>query len=419
MRRFVLFALAVSCSAAAPEGRTTVRVRVSMTDQPDTVLVASEPAQPLPPPMRAVVATTPRRVDPPARPAPPPAPTCGFSRDPAARVAAFEEVSLGRGHTCTRIDDGTVRCWGANLDGETGDGNTGSDRGPAAPSQVADVEGATQVCVGASYSCARLRDGTAECWGNNTDNQIRFSLAASCTAHPVRSPVDHIRSLACGGWHVCAIRNDGSAWCWGEGAPRYSPWRVPLRGRVAELASGAHRSCARTEDGRVFCWTVATRTPVEVTGFASPPTQIAVAEHFACATLADHQVACWGDGYHGELGNGAPLESRTPVVVEVLSDVREVSVHTQRACAVTGDGALWCWGARRSERARERETEIVAPTRVSFIGPSDRVFVGGVHACARTRVGDLCCWGDNSYGQLGNNQAHAPRSETEPVAVVW
>lgn len=420
MKRALVMALAVSCSAAVPEDRTTVRVRVSVTDTPDTVLVATQPE---PPP---VVATPrlPRVYTPvarPERPAPPPTPTCGFARDPSLRMVSYAEVSLGHGHTCVRIEDGSVRCWGANLDGETGNGSTGTDRGPAAPAQVRDVEGATQVCVGFSYSCARLRDGTAECWGNNTHNQIRFSLRASCTASPVRSPVDHIRSLSCGGWHVCALRNDGSVWCWGEDAPRYSPWRVPLRGRVAEVASGHHRSCARMESGAVYCWTVSSRTPAEVTGFAAAPTQLAVAERFACATLADHRAACWGDGYHGELGNGAPLESREPVVVSAVPDVVEVSANEGRACAVTAAGEVWCWGAGDARRSASREgvAAIDPPMKLGSVGPTDHIYVGDQHACARTRVGDLCCWGRNYYGQLGNNQTTSPDSDVAPVAVLW
>ncbi len=420
MKRVFLLALAASCSAAAPEDRTTVRVRVSVTDTPDTVIVAS----PLAPPPVVVASRPSRSYTPPVRPSPPPPPpppTCGFARDPSLRVASYAEVSLGYGHTCVRIDDGTVRCWGANLDGETGNGSTGSDRGPAAPAQVREVEGAAQVCAGFSYSCARLRDGTAECWGNNTHNQIRFSLRASCTAQPVRSPVDHIRSLACGAWHVCALRSDGSVWCWGEDAPRYSPWRVGLRGRVVEVAAGRRRTCARTDAGRVFCWTVTSRAPAEVTGFPAAPTQLAVTERFACATLADHRAACWGDGYHGELGNGAPLESREPVVVSAVSDVVEVSASEGRACALTSAGDVWCWGQRpgRPSGVQDRVVEIDAPSKLGFVGPSDHVYLGERHACARTRVGDLCCWGDNTYGALGNNRAHEPRSETEPVAVMW
>lgn len=404
--------LASSCGAAThDESTTTVRVQVSVQDSPPpVVLVAARP----PVARRAAVVARP------TPPPPPPAPaTCGFERDARAPSVSFAEVSLGHGHTCARLDDGTVRCWGWNLDGETGNGATGDDHGPAAPAQVRDVEGAAQVCVGFSYSCARLRDGTAECWGNNTHNQIRFSLRASCTAEPVRSPVDHIRALACGGWHVCALRDDGRVWCWGEEAPRYSPWQVRLPAPAVEVAAGWHRACARTAAGAVWCWTVTAREPVAVRGFASPPVQLAVAERFACAVLTDHTVACWGDGYHGELGNGAPLERREAAAVEGLTDVREVSVHEGRACALTGDGSIWCWGQRGARGRRGAEPEVVGPTRVTAVGPSERLYVGERHACARTRVGDLCCWGDNTYGQLGNNRRGSHDDIDAPSAVVW
>lgn len=402
----------VACATTVPD-ETTVRVRVTVQDTPPLGLVVAGPPQ-SPPPRRALVAR------PPAPPPPPPPPACGTTAENVAPDLA--EFSVGHGHSCARMGDGTVRCWGANLDGQMGNGESGSDRGPAAPAVVPDVAGVAQVCAGFSYSCARFADGRAACWGNNTHNQLNFSLAASCASHPVRSPLAGIRSLTCGAWHVCAIRRDGSAWCWGEDAPRYSPWRVRLPARVEQLAAGRRRTCALLATGAVYCWTVTTRAPAAVTGFPARVVQLAAAEQFGCARLEDGRVACWGAGYHGELGNGAALESREPVVVPGVTGAVQVAVTEERACAVTGDGAVWCWGSperARRGRAREEAAEIVGPTRVEALGAVRALALGERHACARTEVGALCCWGRNGVGQLGDNRTTSPDAHTAPVAVVW
>ncbi len=412
MRRALVGAVLMTACGGAQEPSTTVRVRVSVTDSPDTVTVvqAAEPR-----------VRRPRAPTPPPRVVTPDAPHgCGFARPAdAPPLPDWDGVALGYGHSCARMSDGTVRCWGANLNGEAGTGTTGSERGPSAPSQVRAIEGATQVCTGASYSCALLRDGTARCWGNNSDNQVRFELRASCTATPLAPSVDHIASLACGARHVCALRRDGHVWCWGEHAPNYRPWQVRVPGRVVEVAAGTQRSCARTESNAVWCWTTTERTPVEVQGFTDAPAQLAVAEHFACAVLTSKRVACWGEGYHGELGGGVAAESRTPVVVAGLDDVREVAVAHQRACAVLHDGALWCWGTIARRRGYRREETLEAPQRMGDLGEVDHVFLGERHGCARARTGDLCCWGANYTGQLGRNEVSSPDLVLDPAPVTW
>lgn len=117
-------------------------------------------------------------------------------------IATAVEVAGGDTHTCARLTDGTVRCWGAG-----GYGQLGNDTFPIASSQVISVPIANVVAVrtGNIHTCALDTGGGVSCWG------------AGLAGHPIGIPLAHPAiSLAAGGDHDCAALTDGSVWCWGS-----------------------------------------------------------------------------------------------------------------------------------------------------------------------------------------------------------
>src|SRR5436309_15036049 len=69
-------------------------------------------------------------------------------------------LAAGGSHTCQVNGDGTVRCWGENLDGRLGDG-TEVDRFTPVP--VTGLINAVAIAAGGSHTCALLVNGTARC----------------------------------------------------------------------------------------------------------------------------------------------------------------------------------------------------------------------------------------------------------------
>jgi alpha-tubulin suppressor-like RCC1 family protein len=74
-------------------------------------------------------------------------------------------------HTCVISDDDTVWCWGNNLYGQIGDGTT-TNRFVPTKIDIGDERAVTQIVVGLYHTCARLDDNAMKCWGGNDAGEL-------------------------------------------------------------------------------------------------------------------------------------------------------------------------------------------------------------------------------------------------------
>ena len=82
--------------------------------------------------------------------------------------------------TCALLSTGHVECWGRGEDGALGNGST--PRAQDAPVEVANLTDATQVAASESHACALRSGGQIDCWGANTEGQLgNGTLGASDT----------------------------------------------------------------------------------------------------------------------------------------------------------------------------------------------------------------------------------------------
>jgi len=88
------------------------------------------------------------------------------------------QISLGDVHTCALKTNGTVYCWGHNVEGQLGD-NTNENK--KTPVQVQGINGEgyllniVQIGLGGGgwgHTCALKTDGTVYCWGANNFGQL-------------------------------------------------------------------------------------------------------------------------------------------------------------------------------------------------------------------------------------------------------
>ncbi len=339
------------------------------------------------------------------------------------------QVVTGTDFACARFADGTVSCWGSDLQGQIGDGtaDTAHYRDRATPALgLTDV---VELAAGANHACARRSDGTVWCWGANGSRQIGSGRSGTPTSTPVAvADLTGAVHIACGSLHSCAIVTDGTVRCWGgntlgqigDGTTtmRPTPVAVPGLTGVRALAAGANFTCAALSDGTARCWGesaagqlgVTSSTPI-TTPSAVPGvtrvTALSAGTNHACALRDDGTAQCWGENTYGALGDPAstPVQ-RAPVTVALTPRLRSIHAGHKHTCAVTVGDAVHCWGANEQGELGDGRTGLNAiwnsPTLTRDLAPAQSLSAGRAFNCAVTRGGAVACWGNGLSGQLGN-----------------
>jgi hypothetical protein len=95
-------------------------------------------------------------------------------------------IDAGGGTSCAVLDDGSTKCWGANFNGQLGQGDT-SSRGDG-PGEMGDAlpaialgtgRSAADVSVGIFHVCAVLDDDTVRCWGGGSSGHLGLDETAN------------------------------------------------------------------------------------------------------------------------------------------------------------------------------------------------------------------------------------------------
>jgi cysteine-rich repeat protein len=277
------------------------------------------------------------------------------------QAAVTVNVSRNQGIACAILVDGSVRCWGSNAGGTLGLGNnTAFPSMTMTPNQFGPVSlGATATAISsANGACALLTDGTIRCWGDNNfgelglGNKTALSNTMAPSAYgavPLPSGKTAL-SISMGSGFACARLNDGTAQCWGRNIvgelglgntnaigddELATAGAVVLGTTVSSVVSGVAETCAAfVSDGGWRCWgsngegelgypdlttrgSTSTTTPSQLPalsfGTGRTATAIFLGNANACALLDDNEVRCWGYNGNGQLGLGMVSTSPTYV----------------------------------------------------------------------------------------------------------
>jgi hypothetical protein len=136
-------------------------------------------------------------------------------------------LTVGGIHTCARLDNGAVKCWGYNFFGQLGLGNNGpGEMGDALPAvNLGTGRTAVALASGRHHTCARLDNGAVKCWGNNLEGELGLGDKSNRGDGPgemgdALPTVDlgtgrTAVALTAGGYHTCAPLDNGELKCWG------------------------------------------------------------------------------------------------------------------------------------------------------------------------------------------------------------
>src|SRR5256885_1344811 len=142
---------------------------------------------------------------------------------PVRDLTTATRVVTGDSHTCALLGDGTVQCWGVGDSGQRGDGTFNNIS--SVPVAVVGMDGtghltnAVAIAARGYHSCALLGDGTVWCWGRNVEGQLGDGTTTSSST-PVRvGGITGAVAVSAGVFHTCALLSDGTVKCWGAVGP--------------------------------------------------------------------------------------------------------------------------------------------------------------------------------------------------------
>lgn len=354
-------------------------------------------------------------------------------------------ISVKNDNGCALIGDGTVRCWGANYDGELGNGTTVSSTRAV---QASGITGAVAVEVGSWHGCALLQEGALKCWGSNWNGELGNPDTSANSLLPTYVPgITNAVKISAGGSITCALFADGTAKCLGanyngqlgngDTVDTHIPQTVSGLSGATSIEVGYSSSYALLPGGSALSWgnnyyeqlgnsqnlsqsNLNETTPVPVIDIPQSIIQIAPSARrdFVCLLLADHSVKCLGHGARGQLGDGRGEFSTTARQELGISDVVDYSIAGNHACAVLGDSTVTCWGTNSSYGflGDGRDVGWRDPvTNAAGIVNAVKIAAGVNHVCALLSDGSAQCWGYNGDGQLGdgtNNNSMTPVAVT-------
>ena len=329
-------------------------------------------------------------------------------------------VVAGASHTCAILRDGGVKCWGRNIYGKLGYGDS-LDRA-AGVNETGDFlprvdlgsgRTAEQIAIGDSHTCVLLDNSSVKCWGFNTEGQLGYEdwhwrgddpgemgdMLPVVNLGTGRSAVE----IGAGMLHTCALLDDASVKCWGSGqSGRLGYGDVQFRG--------------------VFPDTMGDFLPTVDLGTGRTGIQIAVGTSHTCVLLDDSSVKCWGGNSQGQLGYG-DTENRgdetdemgnflLPVDLGSGRTAVQITAGARHTCALLDDGTAKCWGNNlngqlgysddedRGDETLEMGNRLL-PIPLSSFRVVANISAGLGHTCAVLDDASLKCWGAGSSGQLG------------------
>ncbi|MFC4819970.1 DUF3616 domain-containing protein [Dokdonella ginsengisoli] len=189
----------------------------------------------------------------------------------------LSSISAAFNHTCAVASNGALYCWGQNGNGVIGVGVSGGSY-PITAVDVSALPAGTvfdQVTTGDSHSCALSTGHVAYCWGAGINGATGNGAQSLDILRPnpvVTSTIPagtHFVRLEGGGTNTCGILDTGAAYCWGfgnwgalgtgDGTSRYSPHPVstanlPAGTVFTELSADNNLTCAATQAGKFYCW---------------------------------------------------------------------------------------------------------------------------------------------------------------------
>jgi alpha-tubulin suppressor-like RCC1 family protein len=323
---------------------------------------------------------------------------------------------MGQQYTCAVVR-GSMKCWGHNERGALGLGDT-APRGflpdelqKLTPVDLGNERSIKLVAASNDHTCALLEDDSIKCWGANDSGQLGIGDQIDHGSGPNEMGNNlpsvslgngrTVKALSAGSAHSCAILDDTSLKCWGRN----------VYGQLGQY-DHSYRGDGPNQMGDNLA-------PVVLGGTAK---LVTAGRDATCIVLGDGSLKCLGDRKMGKLGLGmtpdhglhaeAPGEMLPAINLGTGRTAELVAMGGDHTCALLDNGTIKCWGSNGSGELGLGDTvdrgldlngmgDNLPAVNLGSGRTAKLVVAGDLHTCALLDDASVKCWGDNTWGQLG------------------
>jgi alpha-tubulin suppressor-like RCC1 family protein len=344
-------------------------------------------------------------------------------------------------HTAVVLNDGTVRTFGLNSDGQLGVNDAASR---STPVQVFGISSsATAVACGYKHTAVLLADGTVRTFGRNNTGQLGDNTTVSkSTPVQVFGISSSATAVTCGKYHTAVLLSDGTVRTFGDGnsgrlgdntnVDKKTPVQVwGISSSATAVAGGGYHTAVLLADGTVRTFgynaqgqlgdntTVSKSTPVQVWDISSSATAVSCGRDHIAVLLADGTVRTFGSNDFGQLGIDNLVSRLTPVqVFGISSSATAIACGDQHTVILLANGTVMTIGRNNNGQLGINVTAGTRMTPVQVFGISSSavaIACGGAHTAVLLADGTVRMFGNNTQGSLGVNDLV---DRSTPVTVV-
>ena len=375
----------------------------------------------------------------------------------------IEMMSLGGEHSMIVTSSGRLISWGANGEGELGDGSSTTNSTPTDVTSYLGLhteEVVVQAIAGYGTSMALTSEGRVMTWGNNEYGQM-----ADGTLESKSSPVDvtanfsfeedeYIIEASTVEGFVIALTNQNRVFTWGynddgqlgTGDSTQYPLPqditlvlglAPTEG-IINVDASYYNSTVLTDTGRCLIWGYngqgqigdGTKTdsliPIDIqdnfritsimeASLAHDETivDVSIGKYHYAAVTSYGNLFTWGDNFFGQLGDGTVLNTNQPMNITnqfnlaEVEKIIDVELGEYHSVALTNTGRVFTWGENEiGQLGNMSTTDLYVPTELpaSDFGSEGVVSITVYDKmnAAMTASGRLFTWGFNWHGELGD-----------------
>jgi alpha-tubulin suppressor-like RCC1 family protein len=326
-----------------------------------------------------------------------------FTVIPSMRGIGVVYVRSGADMSYAVTHEHDVYVWGGGGVGRTGINPTVRKRGSAAkeknwlePVIVPEMAGeeCSAVVLGSSHCMALGRGGDVFVWGDNDSGQLGLGHFTNQITVSINNSFPSVKQIACGANHSVVITQTGQVYNWGHG----------YNGRLG--IGEVERLGVPDREKHFFPVPMSIKT-------LEPIHQIACGVDYTMA-IGDSGVWSWGNGSGGKLGHGDIRDRYEPTLIPKLmgKSVLQIEASAFHSLALVqyppflDAGYLYTWGQGYfGQLAQGAISMLYEPKIVEFFVqchlPLKSIAAGPNHCLAVTKDGELFSWGNNLYGALG------------------